>query len=469
MPYICSDDLVRLGEQIGLGSALDAALGASGEIIGRQVQAWYVVLLRQTLEWAERTVPYYRNRIVDLPYTRAECFKVLSDLGRLPVIGRHDIARFPGSFISDTARVDGASSTSGTTGRRLLVYSNQEEDRALSALRWIQRGAHHEQPGAIVLRVIPGNRRTHISQTSSNASDTSVITIGYVSSQAPAWFDYTDHLIEVMTETYRFGGIDRRISILHVTPPIVLDIITHHLRQKHIEPAIFGVTDIALSGGFASRQTRRLVTEVWRARYHHSYSCAEINGEAIADAEDPDRFHLRRSFYCEILDPQSLEPVAPGEAGIVVLTSLYPFQQAMPFIRYANGDIAQRTDDGAQPFVESLRPIGRVGDFVSLGPRQFVGTRDAFHALTAFDEVPQIPYPRFKVWFDEAERRLQLDAEVTLPGYSSTGLTPELVASRYQAEVASYGYPDSAMPKEVVCTLLPKNSLTDFQRIVPDR
>jgi len=53
-----------------------------------------------------------------------------------------------------------------------------------------------------------------------------------------------------------------------------------------------------------------------------------------------DGLHVREDHYLvEILDPVSLEPVAPGERGELVLTTLT--REAMPLLRYRTRDITR--------------------------------------------------------------------------------------------------------------------------------
>jgi phenylacetate-CoA ligase len=46
------------------------------------------------------------------------------------------------------------------------------------------------------------------------------------------------------------------------------------------------------------------------------------------------------SVHLDVLDPETLKPQAPGESGIAVVTNL--LNQAMPFIRYVQGDCVTR-------------------------------------------------------------------------------------------------------------------------------
>ncbi len=466
--YIDTDALAELLSRApdqGVGAAARDGAGAGDRSI--LLDAWYTLLVGQTVDWAARTVPFYAERWAsDGPGSRP-AFDVLGDLLGLPVISRADLAHAP-AFLSTEVKASGAASTSGTTGRRVTVYTSDSENRANAVFRELRRGRSSVPADPVVLRVIPGNRRTHIAQATSESSGVAVIAVGYNASQPTMWFDYTDHLIEVLSEPYRLDGRERHVSMMHITPPSILDVITQHLVQKHIEPSFFGLTDIALSGAFLGEHTRKLVETAWGARWHHSYSCAEVRAEMMCDRDDRTVFHVPANVLCEILDVRTGEPVGGGEAGRVVLSSLFPFQQAMPFIRYANGDIAQRVDDGQTLYARAVRPIGREGDVIALGPRAFLGPRDAVIALTSFEEIPQILYPHFHLALSNTGV-LELDVEVTLPGYSSTGMTPDAIEIRLRQEIGRYGYPRELLPAAIRCRLLPKNSLREFPRIIPDR
>lgn len=70
------------------------------------------------------------------------------------------------------------------------------------------------------------------------------------------------------------------------------------------------------------------------------------------------------SYFAEIIDPVTAAPVADGETGELVLTTLHRI--ASPLIRYRTGDLVR----GARSEVQGPRPAG---DHRSLVTRQFAG------------------------------------------------------------------------------------------------
>ena len=88
-----------------------------------------------------------------------------------------------------------------------------------------------------------------------------------------------------------------------------------------------------------------------------SYSLTEFNGVALECPMVSHRYHFDASIFAEVLDPITHAPVSIGEEGLLALTSLHPFQQAQPFIRYAPGDV-----------VRLVRPTCRCGAVATSKP-----------------------------------------------------------------------------------------------------
>jgi phenylacetate-coenzyme A ligase PaaK-like adenylate-forming protein len=119
------------------------------------------------------------------------------------------------------------------------------------------------------------------------------------------------------------------------------------------------------------------------------------------------RYDFDFMAFAEFLHPETKEPVAEGEEGVLVLTSLHPFQQAQPLVRYWTGDVFTRhappPEAGAVPASGTFR--GRAheciaaGDVVRGGMRpRLLGSADVLEVLQAVPELPQFhKNPKFQL------------------------------------------------------------------------
>lgn len=117
--------------------------------------------------------------------------------------------------------------------------------------------------------------------------------------------------------------------------------------------------------------TRALIEELWpgaRLKDHHGMT--EVGPVTYECAAVPRRLHVMEEAYlAEVLDPESLEPVGPGESGELVLTTLT--RLASPAIRYRTRDIVRRCADevcacGSAEVALEGGILGRTDDMVSI-------------------------------------------------------------------------------------------------------
>jgi phenylacetate-coenzyme A ligase PaaK-like adenylate-forming protein len=99
---------------------------------------------------------------------------------------------------------------------------------------------------------------------------------------------------------------------------------------------VFGIAETVLP------RHREIVAERFGAMIAGIYSCQEVGVLATECAQEPCYHVVAENALVEILSPDGF-PVRPGETGQVVITGLYNF--AMPFIRYAIGDVATAGPD----------------------------------------------------------------------------------------------------------------------------
>jgi phenylacetate-CoA ligase len=101
-------------------------------------------------------------------------------------------------------------------------------------------------------------------------------------------------------------------------------------RELAIE-LVFGIAETVLPS------QREVVADRFGAGIAGIYSCQELGVIATECAQEPCYHVVAENAVVEILGPDA-KPVRPGEIGQVVVTGLYNY--AMPFIRYAIGDVA---------------------------------------------------------------------------------------------------------------------------------
>ena len=88
-----------------------------------------------------------------------------------------------------------------------------------------------------------------------------------------------------------------------------------------------------------SEEVRQRVERYFEMEAFNSYGLSEMNGPGVAfECTEKQGMHIwEDAFLVEIIDPDTLEPVEPGQEGELVLTTLT--REAMPIIRYRTSDL----------------------------------------------------------------------------------------------------------------------------------
>jgi phenylacetate-CoA ligase len=130
-------------------------------------------------------------------------------------------------------------------------------------------------------------------------------------------------------------------------------------RDTTLEVGIFGAepwTD----------EMRRAVEQRTRLSAVDIYGLSEVMGPGVSQEsrETQDGLHVWEDhFLPEVVDPFTLEPVADGEEGELVFTSLT--KQAMPVIRYRTRDLTRLLPGTAYPAFRRMQKVtGRTDDMM---------------------------------------------------------------------------------------------------------
>ena len=308
------------------------------EIITLQVQR-----LRGLVERVIR-VPFYARTLGALG-SRGDDIRSLDDLRRLPLTTKEDLRQnHPLGFLAvprkEVARIHGSS---GTTGKPTFVAYTAADLETWSGL--VAR-----------LLVAGGLRPEHTVQ----------VAFGYGLFTGGFGLHYGIERVGATIVPAASGNTRRQIDLIQdletevlvCTPSYALTI-ADAVQEMGLNPRALPLQYAHLGGEPWTEDMRREIESSLGVQAFNNYGLSEIIGPGVSgECHCRTGMHLAEDhFIVECLDPDTLEPVADGEPGELVITTLN--KQAMPLIRYRTRDIA-RLDRSPCACGRTMARMGRV-------------------------------------------------------------------------------------------------------------
>lgn len=125
-----------------------------------------------------------------------------------------------------------------------------------------------------------------------------------------------------------------------------------------IDLTSIGVKKIVPSAEPLSLAKRTKIERSWGATVFDTFGMTECGLMAAEDAGHDGLRLWTDMFLCEVLNPDTWEPVAEGEIGTLVTTSLWT-NHATPFIRWSSGDLVSVHGEGKHDGPFSVFPLLR--------------------------------------------------------------------------------------------------------------
>jgi phenylacetate-CoA ligase len=190
------------------------------------------------------------------------------------------------------------------------------------------------------------------------------------------------------------------------------------------------------------------------------YGLSEVIGPGVSNecVEEQRGAHIFEDhFLVEVVDPQSGQPLPPGERGELVFTTLT--KEAVPVIRYRTGDLAWLIDEPCRcgrTHVRMSRVVGRTDDMLIIrGINVFPSQVEA-----ALGTVPDLtPHYRLVVTrdtLDELEVQVEVgEAFLQRAGGALAPDAPAVQALRRRVEETLFG----VLALHTRVTLMPPGTL----------
>lgn len=297
-------------------------------------------------------MPFYRNKFNELKLD-PEKISSLDDLRDYPFTLKQDLRdNYPyGLFAVPLRDVVRVHSSSGTTGMATVVGYSKNDISVWSDL---------------VARVLCGAGVT--------PDDVIQIAFGYGLFTGGFGLHYGAERLGASVIPISSGNTKRQIQIMQDFKTTALVCTPSYALKMADVMMDMGINPNGLSlryGLFGaepwSEAMRLEINERLGIRATDNYGLSEVMGPGVAgECQECNGLHVNEDhFLIEILDPETLEPVAPGEVGELVITTLT--KEAFPVIRYRTRDLTRLMPEPCpcgRTTVRMSRMMGRSDDML---------------------------------------------------------------------------------------------------------
>lgn len=283
---------------------------------------------------------FYRNSIRHV--------QSVQDLQGLPILTKELVIDNFGDLIVGKELPALIQHTTGTTGTPLPIYRSQEE---INFITNFFSSLIDNSDTRLIPLVLHLSDLYHGPSLQIPAQEYSLpvgITDDVLLSQAA-------HLL---TEEQNIPGVEKKVSVIVGLVPYVKTL-TNYLLETGFDFSNTDIKTIVPLCTIITPRWRKILTSVWNANVVDRYSLSEIFGGATYCLKCKN-YHFDAFVIPEVVDPFSSRPISSG-VGILVLTSLYPFVQKQPMIRYWTGDLVEISQDSCQKDL-SVRFKGRMSN-----------------------------------------------------------------------------------------------------------
>jgi phenylacetate-CoA ligase len=308
--------------------------------------------LQETLSRVTASVPFYQKKFKEMSIDPSQVSS-LSDLQKLPFTYKDDLRNnYPyGLFAVPLRDVVRVHSSSGTTGQATVVGYTKNDINNWSNL---------------TARVLSG--------AGVNQDDVVQIAFGYGLFTGGFGLHYGAERVGASVIPISSGNTKRQIQIMQdfkttalvCTPSYALlmaDVMSEmgiDINKMPLKYGLFGAEPW-------SEAMRKELQEKLHIVATDNYGLSEVMGPGVAgECQECNGLHINEDhFLVEVIDPETLEPVAPGEVGELVITTLT--KEAFPVIRYRTRDLTKLINEPCpcgRTFKRMHRVFGRTDDML---------------------------------------------------------------------------------------------------------
>ena len=343
--------------------------------------------LRAVVKQAYEHVPFYK-RLYDRNNVHPTQLRTLDDIRRFPILSKEFVRDIPfEERIADNVDPKRCTvkTTSGSTGIPLRVLEDPRSVDYLDAYHLRRLFEYGYRPWETIVRLTTEPPGKEVIGATGEARGGLMKTLRQSKVKRLIIAEGMDKHLQILS--------DCRPEFI-VAPPSYLRVLEE--QQTPIRPRV-----LMTWGEILDESTRTSLSSRFGSEVYDGYGCTEVApiGGLAWECRKRDGLHINSdTVVLEVL--KDGEPVASGERGEVVVTSL--FRNATPMIRYQLGDMVTTVAEGcpcgrAMPLIKNID--GRLVDFLQLPNGKLISP---YAMIFAIQDIPGIA--RFRVIQETLER-----------------------------------------------------------------
>lgn len=174
-----------------------------------------------------------------------------------------------------------------------------------------------------------------------------------------------DHAHQILEKTYCESGVEQKCTVI-IGEEMLIRAFTLDCQKRRGSINNSTIRLLICYGDILTPRWRSLYRNFWSAEVIDRYGLTEAYGGAT-QAPSSEYYFYDPQCYIEVIGLKDKKRITEG-LGELVLTPLYPFQQAFPLVRYRSGDLVFVTYTCPEQYgVPAIRPAGRLSTAL-LGP-----------------------------------------------------------------------------------------------------
>ena len=296
-----------------------------------ELRALQLERMRESMRNAYENVGVFRERF-DAAGVTPEDLTCLEDLARFPFVVKQDMRdAYPfGMFARPNAEVARIHASSGTTGQATVVGHTAADlanwaDCFARGIAMVGGSADSTIQVSYGYGLFTGGLGAH---AGGEAMGCTVI---------PTSSGNTKRQVQMMK--------DCKTDILACTPSYALLIADTAIEMGYDPATEFPISAVICGAEPASQNMKDEIAEKLGVQYCDVYGLSEIMGPGVAmECAEGGGIHVAEDqFYCEIVDPETLEVLPDGQWGELVITTLA--RECCPLVRYRTRDVTRIVDE----------------------------------------------------------------------------------------------------------------------------